>query len=338
MSVLRFDMIAKLDQAEPLAEAIRSELVQVTAVFDAQLESDQPCVNALARHIEHYRGKMLRPMLVLLSAAATDRWPAGLARILPGHRVLAATVEMIHMATLVHDDVLDEAELRRKGRTINALAGNEAAVMLGDYLISNAFHLCSSLGDPRLNLALGKVTNTLCEGELVQLSNRGNWELDEPTYFEIVRRKTASLVGASCELGAELAGANDQVSRALGRFGEDLGIAFQIQDDVLDLMGTDDEVGKSTGRDLAKGKLTLPVVKLLRGECSDSRVRALDLIQSNDAVGLRAKVVESGSLEAARNVALGLVHQAKGQLACVPPGPVRDLLHTMADAVVDRSA
>jgi octaprenyl-diphosphate synthase len=332
MSVLRFDMIAKLDQAEPLAEAIRSELVQVTAVFDAQLESDQPCVNALARHIEHYRGKMLRPMLVLLSAAATDRWPAGLARILPGHRVLAATVEMIHMATLVHDDVLDEAELRRKGRTINALSGNEAAVMLGDYLISNAFHLCSSLGDPRLNLALGKVTNTLCEGELVQLSNRGNWDLDEPTYFEIVRRKTASLVGASCELGAELAGANDQVSRALGRFGEDLGIAVQIQDDVLDLMGTDDEVGQS------KGKLTLPVVKLLRGECSASRARALDLIQSNDALGLRAKVVQSGSLEAARNVALGLVHQAKGQLACVPPGPVRDLLHTMADAVVDRSA
>lgn len=336
MTAFRFDRIPGLDASEPLAEAIASELALVTRVFEVQLESDQPCVNALARHVEHYRGKMLRPVLALLSAAATDRWPAGLARIQPAHRVLAATVEMIHMATLVHDDVLDEADLRRKGKTINALSGNEAAVMLGDYLISNAFHLCSSLGDPRLNLALGKVTNTLCEGELVQLSNRGNWELDEATYFEIVRRKTASLVGASCELGAEVAGAPEPLSVALGQYGLDLGIAFQIQDDVLDLMGSDEGVGKSTGRDLAKGKLTLPVVKLLRGCGGAARAHALGLIKANDASGLRALVNDSGALDAARQVAADLVARAKGHLAAAPPGPVRDLLTTMADAVVDR--
>ncbi len=337
MKSARFDMMGRMELALPLAEAIRRELGAVTEVFDAQLRSDQECVNRLTSHIEHYRGKMLRPVLVLLSAAATEEWPGGLHRIQTGHRVLAATVEMIHMATLVHDDVLDDAELRRKGRTINALSGNEAAVMLGDYLISNAFHLCSSLGLPQLNVALGKVTNTLCEGELVQLSNRGNWDLDEATYFEIVRRKTASLVGASCELGAQLAGATAEVAQAMGGYGRDLGIAFQIQDDVLDLMGSDAEVGKSTGRDLAKGKLTLPMVKLLRGECGISRERAIGLITANDAIALRSLVRECGALDAARGVAQNLVQQAKRTIAVIPAGPVHDLLDNMADAVVDRS-
>ena len=143
-----------------------------------------------------------------------------------GHRVVAAVVEMIHMATLVHDDVLDEAEIRRRGRTINGLHGNEMAVMLGDYLISNAFHLCSTLGKPWISLELGSTTNTLCEGELIQLFNRNNMKLDQETYTTIVENKTASLIGASCRLGSLLSGAGEKEAGRLGRFGTMAGSRF----------------------------------------------------------------------------------------------------------------
>ena len=187
-------------------------LAEVGKAFERQLASDLPPVNTLCRHVERYRGKMLRPTMVFLCGQAFG--PVG-----ERHVIVAATCEMIHMATLVHDDVLDEAEVRRKGHTVNHLRGNEVAVMLGDYLISNAFHLCSRAGDPALNLRLGEVTNTLCEGELVQLSHRDDLSLDERTYFEIVRRKTAVLIGACCELGAQLSGAPaDARAAAIARF------------------------------------------------------------------------------------------------------------------------
>ena len=185
-------------------------LADVGKAFERQLASDLPPVNTLCRHVERYRGKMLRPTMVFLCGQAFG--PVG-----ERHVIVAATCEMIHMATLVHDDVLDEAEVRRKGHTVNHLRGNEVAVMLGDYLISNAFHLCSRAGDPALNLRLGAVTNTLCEGELVQLSHREDLSLDERTYFEIVRRKTAVLIGACCELGAQLSGAPADAVAALRR-------------------------------------------------------------------------------------------------------------------------
>jgi octaprenyl-diphosphate synthase len=252
------------------------------------------------------------------------------------HVLVAATCEMIHMATLVHDDVLDEAEVRRKGHTVNHLRGNEVAVMLGDYLISNAFHLCSQAGDPRLNLRLGEVTNTLCEGELVQLSHREDLSLDERTYFEIVRRKTAVLIGACCELGARLSGAPDDAVAALGRFGEGLGIAFQVQDDLLDLEGREEVVGKSLGRDLEKGKLTLPVIIHLARGGTAARERTIDAIRARDGGALIAELTAAGALGAARERALELVSQARAELAHVPAGPSRDALEAAARAIVQR--
>ncbi|MFM2164816.1 MAG: Octaprenyl-diphosphate synthase, partial [Planctomycetota bacterium] len=245
-----------------LAADIAAGLARVETLFESQLSSQFPAVNDLCRHVERYRGKMLRPTLVLVSGLAFTRDGGALRQ---EHDIIAATVEMIHMATLVHDDVLDDAEIRRRGQTVNFLRGNEMAVMLGDYLISNAFHLCSRAGDPALNLRLGEVTNTLCEGELVQLSRRHDLGLDANTYFEIVRRKTAVLVGASCELGTRLAGGSEPEVAAMRAFGEHLGVAFQIQDDLLDLMGDEATVGKSVGRDLEKGKLTLPMILHIAG-------------------------------------------------------------------------
>ena len=304
-------------------------LAEVGKAFERQLASDLPPVNTLCRHVERYRGKMLRPTMVFLCGQAFG--PVG-----ERHVIVAATCEMIHMATLVHDDVLDEAEVRRKGHTVNHLRGNEVAVMLGDYLISNAFHLCSRAGDPALNLRLGEVTNTLCEGELVQLSHREDLSLDERTYFEIVRRKTAVLIGACCELGAQLSGAPADAVAALRRFGEGIGVAFQIQDDLLDLEGREDVVGKSLGRDLEKGKLTLPVIIHLAQASGEVRERTISAIRARDGAALLAELTASGSLVAARSRAVELVAAARAELRHVPAGVSRDALDAAAMAIVHR--
>ena len=318
-----------------LAADIAAGLARVETLFESQLASDFPAVNDLCRHVERYRGKMLRPTLVLVSGLAFTRDGEGLRH---EHDIVAATVEMIHMATLVHDDVLDDAEIRRRGQTVNFLRGNEMAVMLGDYLISNAFHLCSRAGDPALNLRLGEVTNTLCEGELVQLSRRHDLGLDKNTYFEIVRRKTAVLVGASCELGTRLAGGSPAESAAMRAFGESLGVAFQIQDDLLDLLGDEATVGKSIGRDLEKGKLTLPMILHIARTRGTERRAALDAIEAKDGAALRAALVASGSIDAARAEAVRIVEEAKAGLPTTRRAHSRELLLELADRVVARDS
>ena len=253
--------VASSDRA--IGERLAEELADIESRFSAELLSDLPCVNSLVAHVERYRGKMLRPMLVLVSGMASSPDFRGLT---DPHRVLSTVVEMVHMATLVHDDILDGAEVRRRGATINHLRGNETAVMLGDYLISHAYHLCSSLPGPVCSRLIADATNTVCEGELLQLANRENWSLDEPTYFEIIRRKTASLCGVCCRLGGILNDAPAAVEDGLYDYGEKVGVAFQIVDDLLDLTGSQDTVGKTLGRDLEKGKLTLPVIHHLKAK------------------------------------------------------------------------
>src|SRR5207253_2087061 len=160
----------------------------------------------LVKHVSRFRGEMLRPTLVLLAGKASGE-------LLDAHITLATVVEMVHMSTLVHDDVLDEAELRRKGATINHLRGNEAAVLLGDYLISHSYHLCSSLDSQFASRLIGRTTNELCEGELLQIHNRNNLELDEETYLTIISRKTACLTATCCLLGAKMSGASEGIVR-----------------------------------------------------------------------------------------------------------------------------
>src|SRR5947208_7065710 len=188
-----------------LTDCIRPELDAVDRLFHQELASDLKCVNVLVRHVGRFRGKMLRPCLLLMSGKAAAR----VGQLADAHAVLATVVEMVHMATLVHDDVLDEAELRRKGATINNLRGNEAAVLLGDYLISHSYHLCSGLENQYASRVIGKTTNRVCEGELLQIDNRNNIDLDEQTYLKIITRKTAVLTATCCLLGALFAGAEE---------------------------------------------------------------------------------------------------------------------------------
>ncbi|MCL4220515.1 MAG: polyprenyl synthetase family protein [Phycisphaerales bacterium] len=321
--------------------ALEAGLVRVTRRFDEQLSCDLPPVRDLCEHVERYRGKMLRPTLVLLCGLASTR-EQGEAALTDDHVTLAAVCEMVHMATLVHDDVLDEADTRRRGATVNRLRGNEAAVILGDYLIAAAFHLCSQAGSQEPSLVVGRASMDMAAGELLQLHRREDYSIDEATYFEIVRRKTGALIAAACRLGALASEASPGVCEALDAFGRALGVAFQIQDDLLDLTGRQGVVGKNVGKDAEKGKLTLPVIHHL-AECSvRQRAESLSILlrlASGESAGeqLVQALSATGSLVHARQVAVRLVREAADCLSALPDTPARTMLEIMAQSAVDRA-
>ncbi len=315
-----------------LTECIAPQLLAVDRLFTAELRSDVDCVNTLIRHVSRFRGKMLRPCLVLLAGRASGE-------LSDAHVTIATVVEMVHMATLVHDDVLDEAELRRKGATINHLRGNEAAVLLGDYLISHSYHLCSSLNSQFASRMIARTTNIVCEGELLQIDNRNNLDLSEETYFEIIKRKTASLCAACAQLGAKLAGASDEVVARMEIFGLSLGIAFQIQDDILDLVGDVSKVGKTLGIDIEKGKLTLPVIHFLRTAPHEHKLLLLSLLDGKEpdkAEKIRNLILPSNSIQFARDAARRHIDRARSCLATLPQSEARSVLDTMAEFVISR--
>lgn len=327
----------------PIHLFLAGELDGVNEILRRQLASDLPAVNELCRHLARYQGKMLRPTLTLLCGLAARPETAGQAPVsIHSQRVLAAVSEIIHMATLVHDDVLDESQMRRNAATVNHLRGNEMAVLLGDYLISNAFHLCSTLDRPDINRRIGETTNELCSGELLQVHHRDDWSIDEATYFAIIERKTASLISLCCRLGAEEAGASPAVADALAAYGSRMGVAFQIQDDLLDLIGEERVVGKSLGRDLEKGKLTLPLIHFLTDAQPNLRAEMLRTLgDQNDEARpghVRSLLLSSGSVSSAHQSAATLVAQARQELSVVADSPSRQLLDDLACAVITRSS
>ncbi|MCO6438823.1 MAG: polyprenyl synthetase family protein [Phycisphaerae bacterium] len=312
---------------------IGDELAECVTIFDAEIESDLPFLGALCDTVRSYRGKMLRPALLLLSGKAAGR-------LRPAHPALAAVVEMVHMATLVHDDVLDEATERRRQPTVGRIAGNVAAVLLGDFLISHAFHLCSSLDDQYASRRIGAATNEVCEGELLQNHHAGTLDVTEATYFEILKRKTGALTAVSCELGARFAGADQDVIQRMREFGLSAGVAFQIVDDVLDVTGSEAVVGKTLGRDAALGKVTLPVIHALHHTSESVARKVKDLLltdRSDDSLALRSLLSESGSLNHALDAARGYVSRARTCLSDLPDSDAKASLAAMADFIVDRS-
>ena len=315
-----------------LTDCIRPQLAAVDRLFHQELGSKVACVNTLVKHVSRFRGKMLRPCLVLLSGKACGK-------LTDAHNVIATVVEMVHMATLVHDDVLDEAELRRKGATINHLRGNEAAVLLGDYLISHSYHLCSSLDSQFASRAIGRTTNEVCEGELLQIDNRNNLDLSEETYLQIITLKTAVLTGTCCSVGARFAGASEHGIKQLETYGLCLGQAFPIQDDILDLVGDISTVGKTLGSDIEKGKMTLPMIHFLRTAPAEHRSLLRSLLSSPDGdkvERIRNLILPSKSIEYTRDRARQLVDRARRAIAELPAGDARQALDTMAEFVVTR--
>jgi|CXWL01.1.fsa_nt_gi octaprenyl-diphosphate synthase len=312
---------------------IRDDLAAAQRIFDDELQSDLPFVNDMCATVRSYRGKMLRPALLLLSGQATGRLTAH-------HRTVAAVVEMVHMATLVHDDVLDGAEQRRKKPTIAATDGNTTAVLLGDYLISHAFHLCSSLPTTHASRRIGTITNIVCEGELMQNRRCGDLGLTERDYLEIVKRKTAVLTAVSCELGAHFATANSRLIKSMYVFGEQAGIAFQIMDDVLDLTGDAEVIGKTLGRDLAQGKLTLPFIHAFKHAGSPTRALLADALSGTAAPNpaeVAGALQDSGSIAYAVSAAKKHVQTALAQLETLPSGDAKESLVCLAEFIIGRA-
>jgi octaprenyl-diphosphate synthase len=247
---------------------------------------------------------------------------------------------MIHTATLVHDDVLDEATVRRHAATINADWGNQTSILLGDYLFTHAFHLASTV-DARACQLIGEATNRVCEGELQQTVERGNWELTEEDYLDIIDGKTAALTSCAAQLGALYSGAEPELVQRMARYGRWLGMAFQIADDLLDLMGEERVTGKSLGTDLDQNKPTLPLIYFL-GHASADKVSRLQQILSSPGnhkrESLRPFLVDSGSLGYASRRAEEFAGKAKSELNGLPSSECKSILELLTDRVVHRSS
>lgn len=326
----------RMKQAEitihELYAAISGDLRRVEQIFDNELVSDLSYMNDLCGRIRTYRGKMLRPALLLLTARACGA-------LRPVHHTLAAVVEMVHMATLVHDDVLDGADERRRQPTICATEGNVGAVLLGDYLISHAFHLCSSLRDSHASRRIGATTNTVCEGELLQNALSGDDSVSETQYLEIIHRKTGALTACCGELGAYYAGADAETTARLHRFGRTVGAAFQIIDDVLDITGHRDEVGKTLSLDVSLGKLTLPTIHFLRHADSAAAEALRAAIRGERPCApesIRQWLAETGSIDYAVTAARNHISDALQCLDGLPESEARTALAAMAEFVVSR--
>ena len=317
---------------ELLYAPVAADMQEAEQLLARELTSEYPFVDQLVRHCQHLGGKRLRPALVLLAAKAVGQ-------VTSDHLTMAAVLEMIHTATLVHDDVLDEADLRRHRQTINARFSNETSVLLGDYLFTHAFYMASTLETTFGCQTIGKATNKVCEGELRQIESRGNFQLTEEEYLQIIDAKTAELCACSCKLGAHYAGGSRAVVQTMTRFGRDLGIAFQIADDLLDLIGDEQTAGKSLGTDLQKQKMTLPLIRLLSLATADERTNLIALLsdsrQSRREV-LLPRLEQTGSLEYARSRAQHYAQTAATHLSTLPDTPARDTLRQLTEFVVLR--
>ncbi len=317
---------------ERLYDPIVEQLADVEEILRRELRSKFPFVDELVRHSFRLGGKRLRPALVLLSAKAVGS-------IRQDHLVLAAVMEMIHTATLVHDDVLDEATLRRHLDTVNARWGNETSVLLGDYLFTHSFYLASTLETTFACRTIGRATNIVCEGELRQIDSCGDFSLTEQSYLDIIEAKTAELCSCCCRLGAHYAGATAEVEESLARFGRYLGIAFQIVDDLLDVQGDEHTTGKSLGTDLEQLKPTLPLIRLLSQVDAAERNAIVACLESNASRTSDALDVwfeRSDAINYAHEKARGYVELARAELACLPAGEARSVLECIAEFSAQR--
>jgi octaprenyl-diphosphate synthase len=312
---------------------VAAELAEVERRLAGELRSDYPFVDELVRYGCLLGGKRMRPALLLLVAKAI----AG--RVNEAHLTLGTVVEMIHTATLVHDDVLDEAAMRRHLATVNSRWDNEASVLLGDFLFSHAFYLASTLDSTVGCRRIGRATNIVCEGELRQKGSRGNFLLPEQEYLEIIEAKTAELTAVSARLGAEFAGASESLASQMDGFGRDLGIAFQIADDLLDVQGEEQATGKSLGTDLEKQKPTLPIIRALAVADGADRSTLLELLQSDNRRPelLAPLLARYEALDYARQKGQSFADRARERLSGLSASPARDVLAAMTEFVMSRS-
>ena len=316
-----------------IAQPIAADMDAVNAVIRRNLHSEVSLVNQIAEYIISAGGKRLRPVLVLLVANAYSY--KGTA-----HHELAAVVEFIHTATLLHDDVVDESSLRRGRATANALFGNAASVLVGDFLYSRAFQMMADLANMRVMQILSEATNVIAEGEVLQLLNMHDPDVSQERYLQVIRSKTAKLFEAAAELGALIAGATEPQIAAAGEYGRSLGTAFQLIDDVLDYAGDAAEIGKNVGDDLREGKPTLPLIYLMENGTPEQRQLVRTCIEQGDEQhfdAVLAAVTSSGALDFTRRQAEIAAERAAEAIAGLPESEYKDSLLQLAHFSVNRT-
>jgi octaprenyl-diphosphate synthase len=311
---------------------IADDMKALDGVIRDRLYSDVVLIRQVAEYIIGSGGKRLRPALVLFTAGAMGYQGSF-------HRELAAVVEFIHTATLLHDDVVDESDLRRGNKTANALFGNAASVLVGDFLYSRAFQMMVGVNDMRVMRVLADATNTIAEGEVLQLLNCHNADVEVEDYLRVIRYKTAKLFEAAARLGGILGGADEALESRLAAFGMHIGTAFQLIDDVLDYSGDEAATGKHIGDDLAEGKPTLPLIHAMKHGSPEHAGRVRNAIENggrDDFASVLDAIHATGALEATRMVAQEEARLALEALDALPPSLFKDSLVHLSKFAVAR--
>ncbi len=303
-------------------EFLRPDLDQVEELIRAQATDFDPAVEPYITYILNTSGKRIRPALTFLAGGATGQ-------IGPDHHKLAVILELIHVATLVHDDIIDGAEIRRQAPTANAKWGDALSVLLGDCLFAHALMLSSEFDEAVLSRKVAMAANRVCSGEIIQTQRRFDMQLTKEDYYDIIAKKTAELFGAAMELGAQLNGQPEEVFSALRDFGMKLGTAYQIYDDCIDLVGEESEYGKTLRTDLNRGKLTLPILNLLEAATEQQRVKLHRLLIQKEPIdiGALANLADyEGAIESAIETGLQMVEEAEDCLSVLPESDHKDAL------------
>ncbi|HKD55703.1 MAG TPA: octaprenyl diphosphate synthase [Steroidobacteraceae bacterium] len=319
---------------EEIRALVQNDLRQVDAVIRARLKSSVPLVDQIAEHIVAGGGKRLRPLLVVMAARACGHTGAS-------HIEAAAFIEFIHTATLLHDDVVDGSSLRRGRHTANQVFGNQASVLVGDFLYSRAFQMMAALTSEPVIEIMSEATNVIAEGEVLQLMNAHDPETTEQRYLEVIYRKTAKLFEAGAEVAAVLAGGEPRLRQALGAYGRHLGTAYQLVDDVLDYRSDPNERGKNLGDDLAEGKPTLPLIHALRHGSEMHRAAIREAIRQGGVVHLEpvvSAIEATGGLEYTARLAREQAALASAALTVLTESPYKRGLTALAQFSVEHTA
>jgi octaprenyl-diphosphate synthase len=316
-----------------IRQLIADDMTSVDSLIIESLKSDVVLINQIGAYIVHSGGKRLRPMIVLLAANASGYQGRH-------HIDLAAIIEFIHTATLLHDDVVDGSELRRNRETANAVWGNEASVLVGDFLYSRSFEMMVEVGEMKVMEILSHATNRIAEGEVLQLLNVHNPETSEADYMEVIKRKTATLFEAGARLGGFIAGTPETEQQALADYGLHLGIAFQLVDDALDYDSSNGEIGKNIGDDLAEGKPTLPLIQAMLKSNPADRKQIEEIIENGglDQIDFVMQAIQqTGAIDYTKEIARREAELAKAALNALPETPYRQALAALAYFSVART-
>jgi len=326
---------------EEIYQPIADDLKAMESILEASVrESRNESIQSMSGSLLNSGGKKLRPALVILSEKAAsvggDSGCSGAQLIM-----LASAVELIHIASLIHDDVLDGATMRRSKPSINAELGDDISIIFGDYIYSKAFDLIGKCRNPDVFECISKAIHAMCEGELIQVYQRGNLELSKDNYITIVRKKTASLLAACCHAGGILGNHDQAVQKMLKGFGLNFGIAFQIIDDCKDLISEERTLGKHPGQDIVAGDMTLPLLDLLEAVDKDARKEIKKMFKSkidkNRIEKIRKMFVNSNAFSMTRRTALYYINQAKGELDELEDSDYKRSLECLTDYIVPRS-